>query len=683
MQKAIATFPILRKRDGRLTKFDNLKITEAIFKALYATGIDSKEKAEHLGAIVVNELTKTHAGTVPQVEEIQDIVERVLIQEGYLHTAKAYILYRAKRTSIREGKSELMDTMEDIFQETHQEFPYYFVSPGAKMMKVASAASRNFYLSRIIPSQYADAHRRGEIHIHSLEYYSKTGDSFQIPLYSLLKKGFFAGYGFIRPPKRLHSLAAQAAIVLQSCQNDMFGGQAITHFDEDMGKFIQEHLSDDEEQCAQALEGLVYNLNSMYSRVGAQVPLSTLGIGLDTSPSGRRVSKSLLTSMKNGLGKGETPLFPEIIFYVREGTNLNQGDPNYDLFRLAVEVCAKRMNPSFCFMDAQFNNAEPNRVAYWGDGSRINENRVGTPQAKGRGSIASVTINLPRIAMWISHKRSDFLLTSFYNEVQRVINLAAQQLLNRLEMLGYLKSRELPFVMGEGIYMGADSLGKDDHINAALRHGTLTIGFIGLAETLFILQGRHHGEDEGSQKLGLEIVEFMRSRVEEIAEEHHLNFVLSAPSAEKIAGKFTLLDRQEFGSIPHVTEKAYYANSFHIPPDFEISVDDRLKLDAPYHNLCNGGHATFVTARSMPAADDVEKLVRKMKEAGIGYGGISFPLDECLHCGSTIIKDERCNACGSSRIRKLRRARTHICPIEYLGKALDGERLDRVDNENM
>lgn len=681
MQSVNITFPILRKRDGRLTKFDRNKITEAIHKAFFATGKESKIQAEHLCDLVVEELSKTHAGSVPQVEEIQDIVEKVLIKEGYLATAKAYILYRAKRTSIREGKSELMDTMEEIFKETNQEIPFHFLSPSAKMLKVASAASCNFYLSRIIPSQYADAHRKGEINIHSLEYYGKTSDSLQIPLYKLLTKGFSTGYGFLRPPKRYSSLAAQAAIILQSCQNDMFGGQAFYDFDGEMGRFTDEHLHENEEQCFQAIEGLVYNLNMMYSRVGAQVPLSTISVGLDTTKSGRLVTKHLLEMLKRGLGRGETPIFPEVIFCLKEGVNYDPGDPNYDLFKLAIEVSSRRMNPNFAFMDAPFNKSA--QVAYWGDGSRIEGNRVGDSSPLGRGNIASVVINLPRIALWMAHKRADFKMDSFYSELFRIINLSAQQILNRLEMLNHLKRKELPFIMGQGVYMGSESLADNDEIKMALRNGTLSIGFMGLAETLFILQGRHHGQDPDVTKLGLEIVEYMRGRISEIAEEHNLNFVLSAPTSGRIAGEFIISDRQEFGIVPDVTDKSYYTNSFHVPAGHKISMEDHLKIEAPYHKLCNGGHFTFVSASAPPSPETMESVIIAMKEAGIGYGGMSFPLDECLECGTLLVEGEKCGQCGGTQVKKLRRASSHLSPLEHLGEAFEKERLDRLGNENL
>ncbi len=607
----------------------------------------------------------------------------MLIQEEYISTAKAYILYRAKRTSIREGKSELMDTMEDILHEKHQEIPFYFLSPSAKMLKVAAAASCNFYLSRIIPSQYADAHRKGEIHIHALEYYNKTVDSLQIPLYGLLSRGFSAGYGFVRSPRKYGTLAAHAAIILQSCQNDSCGEQSLLHFDAELGKFIGENLSGDDEQCYQAMEGLVYNLNAMYSRVGAQVPLSTIGVGLDTTDAGRSVTKNLLLSLKNGLGRGETPLFPRIVFYVQEEVNFNAGDPNHDLLKSAMEVATIRMNPLFAFLDSQCNKPCSCNVAYWGDGSRLETNRAGDASPFGRGNTATVTINMPRMALRIAHKRTDFLLSSFYNELQRMIQLASQQLLNRLDMLGHLKGKELPFIMGEKVYRGSDALTGEDQVKALLRNGTLSIGFTGLAETLMVLKKSHHGADLSSRALGLEIIEFMKSKVDEIADEQNLNFVLAAPGIEKIAGRFVVIDRQEFGRIPGVTDKAYYTCGYHVPADYHMPVDDLLDLEASFQKYCNGGHFTFVTSSRRPDLATMEEVIARMKAAGISFGGISFPLNECMGCGKSGIEGESCPSCNSRHIRRLRRAHTQLCPVESLGNALESERKARLGNENL
>ena len=300
---------------------------------------------------------------LPSVEEVQDAVEKILIENGHAKTAKAYILYRDRRTRIRDGKSELMDTVADILVETNRENANVGNSPSAKMLQIASAASRHYYLSRLISEDVSQAHRSGDIHIHDLDFYAKTLTCVQIPLGRLLHSGFDTGHGYIRPPRRPSSAAALAAIILQSSQNDMHGGQSFAFFDRDMADFVADA---DEDEVYQAMEGLVYNLNSMHSRAGAQVPFSSLNLGCDTSENGRRVTRSLLLAYEKGLGHGETPIFPNIIFRVKEGINFNPQDPNYDLFKLAMRVAASRMNPTFSFMDNSFQRAVRHRSRLYG-----------------------------------------------------------------------------------------------------------------------------------------------------------------------------------------------------------------------------------------------------------------------------------------------------------------------------
>ncbi|MCL5037598.1 MAG: anaerobic ribonucleoside-triphosphate reductase [Chloroflexi bacterium] len=675
-------FPIIRKRDGRLTKFDRNKISEAIFKAFTATGKVDKALAEELADGVVEELKEGLRGTVPMVEEIQDVVEKILIKRGYAETAKAYILYRAMRNDIREGKSALMDTVEEILSEPLEEAPYRLNSPSAKMLKIASAASRSFYLSRLIPSKYSEAHKNGEIHIHDLDYYGKTVNTFYIPLLPLLKDGFFAGYGRIRPPKRIATAAALSAIILQSCQNDMFGGQTFPSFDRDLAEFASQHFDDDEETTFQAMEGLVYNLNSLYSRVGAQVPLSCINVGTDTSSWGRRITRAILRAIHRGLGSGETPLFPQIIFKVKKGINLSPTDPNYDLFQYAVEVACRRMNPTFSFLDAPENITLPEEVSYSACGGRIGKNHCGDTHTAGRGSLGTVTVNLPRIALRIGHNRSDFLLDSFYAELERSLHLAEEVLLHRFEVVSHLKVRELPFIIGQGLYQGSKDLGPDDDIGPAIMNGTLGIGFYGLAEALVILTGASHAASEASQKRGKEIVKFMRDRIDEFSKKHDLNFVLLTPAGENLPGRFARLDFKIFGDVIGVNDKGYYTNGFCVPADTAISAAEKIKIEAPYHEYTGGGHHTFIELGEMP--DDIKAVQRcicDMAESGIGYGGISFKLDECVVCGSTKIENDACKECGSEEIRGIRRVSTFLTPVQYLGEIQKKILDERAENK--
>lgn len=334
----------IRKRDGREVVFDENKITEAIYKAAQAVGGADKQLAMELTIEVLRFLKQAYGESSITVEDIQDTVEKILIERGHARTAKAYILYRAKRTRMREAQSDLMDAVAEILIETNRENANVSNSPSAKMLQIASAASKAYYLNRMIPEAMAQAHSRGDIHIHDLDFYGKTLTCIQIPLGRLLSQGFNNGHGFIRSPKRPASATALAAIILQSSQNDMHGGQSFAFFDYDMAPYMK-NASD--EEVYQAMEALIYNLNSMHSRAGAQVPFSSLNLGTDTTPAGRLVTKNVLLAYEKGLGRGENPIFPNIIFRVKEGVNLNPDDPNYDLFKLAIRVAAQRLNPTF------------------------------------------------------------------------------------------------------------------------------------------------------------------------------------------------------------------------------------------------------------------------------------------------------------------------------------------------
>ncbi|MFZ5592063.1 MAG: anaerobic ribonucleoside-triphosphate reductase, partial [Bacillota bacterium] len=443
-------FKIIRKRDGREVPFDETKITDAIFKAARAVGGEDRQTAMELTIEVLKMLKKKYNGNVFGVEDVQDVVEKVLIEAGHARTAKAYILYRDKRTRIRDAKSDLMDAVEEILEETSRENANISNSPSAKMLQIASAASKKYYLSRLLPEEMAAAHRRGDIHIHDLDYYGKTLNCLQIPLGRLLTEGFNTGHGYIRPPRRPTSATALAAIILQSSQNDMYGGQSFAAFDRDMAPFVEQA---DDFETYQAMEALVYNLNSMHSRAGAQVPFSSINLGTDTSEAGRRVTRNLLLAYEAGLGRGENPIFPNIIFRVKQGVNFNPGDPNYDLFQLAVRVAARRLNPTFSFMDASFNQPYGDLVSYMGCRSRVMANRRGPEVTDGRGNLSFTTINLPRLAI-----RAERSLKRFYAYLDEVLRLTIEQLYHRFTVQARLKVKDMPFVMGQGLYLGSQGL---------------------------------------------------------------------------------------------------------------------------------------------------------------------------------------------------------------------------------
>lgn len=668
-------FQTIRKRDGREVEFDPSKITDAIFKAARAVGGEDRQIAMELTLEVMKLLRKRFNGQVFGVEDVQDVVEKVLIEAGYARTAKAYILYRDKRTRIREAKSELMDVVEEILVETNRENANIGNSPSAKMLQIAGAASRRYYLTRLIPEDFAQAHMRGDIHIHDLDFYAKTINCIQLPLGDLLRNGFHNGHGYIRPPKRPASATALAAIILQSSQNDMFGGQSFPFFDRDMAPFVEKA---DEDETYQAMEALIYNLNSMHSRAGAQVPFSSINVGADTSEAGRKVTRNLLLAYEAGLGRGENPIFPNIIFRVKEGVNANPGDPNYDLFRLAMRVAARRMNPTFSFMDSSFNRRYGCEVAYMGCRTRVIGNCRGPEVTERRGNLSFTTINLPRIAI-----RAQRSLGRFYPELDRILNLAINQLLHRYRVQSKLKVKDLPFVMGQAIYLGAEELKSCDPIEPAIQHGTLSVGFIGLAEALVSLVGKHHGESEEAQALGISIVQYLRNRIDEAAAEHQLNFTLLATPAEGLSGRFVALDRKEFGVIPGVTDKDYYTNSFHIPVGYPISIAEKIAREGVYHKFTNAGHISYVEFSSPPLhnLEAVETIINAMKKADMGYAGINFPIDFCDSCYQQgVFPEDTCPYCGSTELRRIRRITGYLSTVDRFNDAKKAELADRREH---
>lgn len=663
----------IKKRDGREVAFDENKITEAIFKAAKAVGGADKQLAMELTLDVLRLLKQEYNAGMFGVEEVQDAVEKILIEKGHAKTAKAYILYRDKRTRMRDAQSYLMDAVAEILVETNRENANIANSPSAKMLQIASAASKAYYLNRLIPEHMATAHIKGDIHIHDLDFYGKTLTSVQIPLGKLLQRGFNNGHGYTRRPKRPASAAALAAIILQSSQNDMHGGQSFSFFDRDMAPFMKK-ANDDE--VYQAMEAFVYNLNSMHSRAGAQVPLSSINIGTDVSRLGRAVTKNLLLAYEKGLGRGENPIFPNIIFRVKEGINLHPSDPNYDLFKLAIRVASQRMNPTFSFMDSSFNKPYGDQVAYMGCRTRVMANRCGLEVTEGRGNLSYTTINLPRLAI-----KAERDLMKFYQSLSDLVDLICEQLFHRYEVQAKLKVKDMPFLMGQGLYLNSDQLAPNDTIGEVIKNGTLSIGFIGLAETLIALTGYHHGENGESQTLGEEIVAFMRNKADRAAEKYKLNYTLLATPAEGLSGRFVKMDCTEYGLIPGVTDKDYYTNSFHVPVHYQITMHEKINLEAVYHKYTNGGHISYVEFIAPPINNlgAVEEVIRYMGECDIGYAAINFPADFCDSCGYIgVIDSDHCPACNLSAIRRVRRTASYLSNVDHLNDAKHIELKQRV-----
>ena len=660
------------KRDGRKMNFAPEKIIAALSKAFAVTQEGNMETAVQLCPLVLKELKQLTTGAFPTVEEVQDAAERALMQAGYLNTARAYITYRNQRTAYREGKHALLDTMQEIMRETHKENANVGNSPSAKGLQIFEAASAYLWQRRGLPAQFATAHREKGIHIHDFSWYGMTLTCVQTDLHRLLNQGFNPGHGFIRPPRRIGSAAALAAIILQGLQNDMHGGQSFPNFDKDIGPFA-EQASDDE--IYQAMESLVFNLNTLHSRAGAQVPFSSLNVGTGTSSGARRVTKQLLLAYKAGLGNGEHPIFPNIIFKVKQGVNFNPGDPNYDLYLLALEVASVRLNPSFSFLDTPFNLQETDEVAYMGCRTRVVSNVNGPAQTTGRGNLSFTSINLPRLAIKASAN-----VERFFALLDDMMQLIIEQLLHRYRIQANLKANDMPFLMGQSVYLDSDKLKPTDRVEPAIKHGTLSIGFIGLAEALIALCGSHHGQNAEAEALGIKIVKYMRSLCDQATAEHGLNYTLLATPGEGLSGKMVVPDRERFGEIPGVTDRDFYTNSFHVPVYHELGIGQKMKLEAPFHEYCNAGHISYVELDAPPGPNwqATDKIVRSMAEAGIGYGAINFPIDECLECGYSGVFPAECPGCGSSSVRRIRRITGYLSTVDRFNPGKLAELRERI-----
>jgi ribonucleoside-triphosphate reductase len=758
------------KRDGRKVSFDADKITSAIKKSFFAVErFVSDTFCNKITNKVVEEVYY-RCEDIPTVEQVQDIVEEVLMKEGYSQAAKSYILYRAERTRIREGKTHLMDVFRDITFSSSRDSDIKRENANVNgdtamgtMLKYGSEGAKAFYQAVVLKPEHARAHSDGDIHIHDLDFLTTTTTCCQIDLVKLFKNGFSTGHGKLREPAEISSYSALACIAIQSNQNDQHGGQSIPNFDyaladgvaktyarryyQNIVKFLKvlgcvgnaqelvesckkelfnaglvpklsedfeysraeanllglpdgvvssaqkfarnEALAETNRATYQAMEALVHNLNTMNSRAGAQTPFSSINYGLDTSDEGRMVIKNVLLALDAGLGAGETPIFPIHIFKVKEGVNYEEGDPNYDLFELACKVSAKRMYPNFSFLDAPFNlqyykkGCPETEVAYMGCRTRVIGNVYDKDKEVtfGRGNLSFTTINLPRIAIY-----SDSNLSRFYNELDEKISLIIGQLLERYRLQANRTVRNSPFLMGQGVWIDSDKLGLDDNVGEVLKHGTLSLGFIGLAETLIALTGKHHGESEEVQQLGLDIVGHMRKRMDEAQERYGLNFTLLATPAEGLSGRFVKLDRDIFGSVIGVTDKEYYTNSFHIPVGFHISSYDKIRLEAPYHALTNAGHITYVELDGDLVKNQraFMKIIRFMKESGVGYGSINHPVDHDEVCGFTGVINDVCPKCGRKEtsenpFQRIRRITGYlVSSIEKFNNAKLAELNERV-----
>ncbi len=702
------------KRDGRVVGFNREKIAAAIRKAMLTTERGEDETLVYK----ITDRIECRGAEKTSVEQIQDMVEMELMNSPRKEVAKRYIAYRDKRSIARKAKTR------DIFLEiieaksndiTRENANMNADTPAGMMMKFASETTKPFVDDYLLAEQTRTALRNNYIHIHDKDYYpTKSLTCIQHPLDKILERGFQAGHGESRPTKRIETASIIGCISMETVQNEMHGGQAIPAFDFYLAPYVRRsfveevktlerfsgedysHLYDaqfpdyierdldglkGEERVLQhainrtvgrvhqSMEAFIHNMNTIHSRGGNQVVFSSINYGTDTSAEGRCIIRELLTSTYEGVGNGSTAIFPIQIWKKKRGVSYLPEDPNYDLYKLACKVTARRFFPNFVNLDAPFNRHEkwraddPNRylyeVATMGCRTRVFENRFGEKTSVGRGNLSFTTMNIVRLAiecMDIADEKAR--IEKFFEKLDEVMEVTARQLCNRYDFQKTALAKQFPLLMSS-LWVGSENLGPNDTIESVINQGTLGIGFIGLAECLIALVGKHHGESAEAQKLGLEIVGRMRDRANEFSERYGHNFSVLATPAEGLSGKFTGRDRKDFGELKGITDKVYYTNSNHVPVYYHCSPKHKAEVEAPYHALTGGGHIFYVEidgdATHNPQA--IMDIVDLMDKYDIGYSSVNHNRNRCMDCGYEDAAENltACPKCGSGNIDKLQR----------------------------
>ena len=701
------------KRDGRLDGFNEMKIVAAICKAMKHT--DAGEDASLAKSIA--HFIALHGQEQMGVEQIQDAVERQLMGSSRKDVAQKYIQYRNQRSIARKAKTRnvFLDIVNIKSTDvTRENANMNADTPAGMMMKFASETTKPFVDDYLLREEVRQAVSDNYIHIHDKDYYpTKSLTCVQHPLDVILQHGFTAGHGSSRPAKRIETAAVLACISLETCQNEMHGGQAIPAFDFYLAPYVRmsykeevkklEELSSESlddlydtpiddyleksvdqlegkeklkqfainqtvHRVHQSMEAFIHNMNTIHSRGGNQVVFSSINYGTDTSAEGRCVMRELLRSTYEGVGNGETAIFPIQIWKKKRGVNYLPEDRNYDLYKLACKVTARRFFPNFLNLDATFNQNEkwrdddPQRykweIATMGCRTRVFENRFGEKTSIARGNLSFTTLNIVKIAIeCMGIKDEEERVNTFFAKLDKLLDITAIQLDDRFKFQATAKARQFPLLM-QYLWTGADKLQPDDTIESVINQGTLGIGFIGLAECLKALTGKHHGESEESQRLGLRIIAHMRDRANEYSEKYHHNYSILATPAEGLAGKFTKRDAKQFGVIPGVTDREYYTNSNHVPVYYKCSALHKAQVEAPYHTLTRGGHIFYVEldgdATHNPQA--IMSVVDMMDRYNMGYGSVNHNRNRCMDCGYETAQDiATCPKCGSLHIDRLQR----------------------------
>lgn len=701
------------KRDGRKVPFDQQLISQAILAAMNEVGEIDKEFANQ----TAEEISESCADEI-SVEDIQNIVEERLMSSKHKNVARAYICYRNERNKARNRESD--QTILSIISAekndiTRENANMNADTPAGMVMKIASERSKELVDSYLLSEEALQAIDANILHIHDKDYLpTRSLTCIQHPVDKILSGGFQAGHGESRPAKRIETASILSCISMESVQNVMHGGQAIPAFDfymapyvritfkEELAKMetvnqvdlsdaydapyndflakpltnlagrqrmVQHAMNETVRRVHQSMEAFVHNLNTIHSRGGNQVVFSSINYGTDISAEGRCVIRELLLTTEKGIGNGSTAIFPIQIWKKKRGVNYLPEDPNYDLYQLACRVTAKRFFPNFLNLDAPFNQHEkwnatdPNRymyeVATMGCRTRVFENRHGEKTSVGRGNLSFSTINLPGIALSVRDiQDKDERVSAFLGKLYDAMEITSRQLMNRYEFQCTAQAKQFPLLM-QGLWVGSERLKSNDEVRSVLKHGTLGIGFIGLAECLVSLVGYHHGESSEAQELGLEIIQFMYDSAKRYSEMYDMNFSVLATPAEGLSGKFTKRDRQKYGVIKGVTDREYYTNSNHVPVYYKCSASHKAEVEAPYHEMTRGGHIFYVeldgdATHNVEAVMNVVDLIDKYN---IGYGSINHSRNRCLDCGYENAQKEmhKCPNCGSDNVDTLQR----------------------------
>lgn len=702
------------KRDGRIVGFNEQKIMAAIRKAMMHT-----EKGEDDALVQkITDHISIHGKSQMTVEKIQDSVEMELMKSARKDVAQRYIAYRNQRSIARKAKTR------DVFMEivniknndvTRENANMNADTPAGMMMKFASETTKPFVDDYLLADEVRDAVTHNYIHIHDKDYYpTKSLTCVQHPLDHILEHGFVAGHGSSRPAKRIETAAVLACISLETCQNEMHGGQAIPAFDFYLAPYVrssyieevknlekltgrdlsslydiafddfllkeldglegdarlsQHAMNKTVNRVHQAMEAFIHNMNTIHSRGGNQVVFSSINYGTDTSAEGRCIMRELLKSTYEGVGNGETAIFPIQIWKKKRGVNYLPEDRNYDLYQLACKVTARRFFPNFLNLDATFNQNsnwkadDPKRylweIATMGCRTRVFENRFGAKTSVARGNLSFTTINIVKLAiecMQIGDKEER--INAFFAKLDRMLEITAKQLDDRFQFQKTAFAKQFPLLMTK-LWIDCDKLQPSDTIESVINQGTLGIGFIGLAECLKALVGKHHGESDEAQALGLKIVTYMRDRVNEFSERYQHNYSVLATPAEGLSGRFTKFDRKRYGAIEGITDRDYYTNSNHVPVYYKCSALHKAEIEAPYHDLTRGGHIFYVEidGDATHNPEVISNVVDMMDKLNIGYGSVNHNRNRCMDCGyeNADAKLDVCPKCGSQHIDKLQR----------------------------